>query len=456
MKCVLAIWLPNFPPRRGRDDAEPGALKRLAQWCHRYSPCTGFEANQSTPTLLLDATSLASTYGSEAAFVEQTRRGLLSLQIRGRGALASTIGAAWAVARYGDEGDGTCWPIVPTEQTIDALAPLPTAALRLETELIETLRNLGVECVEELLALPRDQLRSRFGPSLLMRVDQALGTLSETFIAVDPPPEFVVEQLLEHPLAKLEALRSIVALLTQRLARHLAARCAGALRIVCRFRCEGAGAIEFEAGWFQPTASSSHLQEIIDLEMERLQLPAPATAISIVVLRYALLAERQGTLFGEERRLGSSQPLAALVDRLVGRLGSQRVVRHRLQPEAQPELAFRKVPLISGKKRRRSRPEGESAIRTIGALDRPLFLLRRPLPLDVMAMHHEGPPERFRRAGEVHHVLRYAGPERIETGWWRGHPVGRDYFRVETADARRFWIFRRWPEGKWFLHGVFG
>lgn len=455
MKRVLAIWLPNFPPRRWRDDNEPGVLKRLAQWCHRYSPCTGFEANESTPTLLLDATNLASTYGSEAAFVEQTRRGLLSLQLRGRGALASTIGAAWAVARYGDECDAARWPIVPAEETIVALAPLPTAALRLEAELIETLRNLGVERVAELLALPRDQLRSRFGPSLLMRIDQALGTLSETFVAVDPPPEFVVEQLLEHPLAKLESLRTVVALLTQRLARHLAARCAGALRIACRFRCEGSGAVEFEAGWFEPTANSSHLQEIIDLEMERLQLPAPATAVVIVVLRYALLAERQGTLFGEERRLGSSQPLAALVDRLVGRLGAQRVVRHRLQPEAQPELAFRKVPLISGK-RRRSRPASDSVTRTIGALDRPLFLLRRPLPLDVMAMLHEGPPERFRRAGEVHHVLRYTGPERIETGWWRGNPLWRDYFRVETAAARRFWIFRRWPDGRWFLHGVFG
>lgn len=455
MKRVLAIWLPNFPPRRWRGDDEPGALKQLAQWCHRYSPCTGFEANGSTPTLLLDATNLASTYGSEAAFVEQTRRGLLSLQIRGRGALASTIGAAWAVARYGDECDAARWPIVPTSQTIAALAPLPTAALRLEAELIETLRTLGIERVEALLALPRDQLRSRFGPSLLMRIDQALGTLSETFVAIDPPPEFIVEQLLEHPLAKLETLRTIVALLTQRLARHLAARCAGALRIACRFRCEASGAVEFEAGWFEPTASPAHLQEIIDLEMERLQLPTPATAVVIVVLRYALLAERQGTLFGEERCLGSSQPLAALVDRLVGRLGSQRVVRHRLQPEAQPELAFRKIPLISGKKRR-SRPASESVTRTIGALDRPLFLLRRPLPLDVMAMLHEGPPERFRRAGEVHHVLRYAGPERIETGWWRGNPLWRDYFRVETVAARRFWIFRRWPDGRWFLHGVFG
>jgi protein ImuB len=47
------------------------------------------------------------------------------------------------------------------------------------------------------------------------------------------------------------------------------------------------------------------------------------------------------------------------------------------------------------------------------------------------------------------------GPERIETGWWRGQAVGRDYYRVETTDGRRFWIFRNLEDNRWFLHGVF-
>ena len=77
----------------------------------------------------------------------------------------------------------------------------------------------------------------------------------------------------------------------------------------------------FEFGLFQPTASARHLLEIADLQLERLRLPAPAAAIEVRVLRHAPLEERQAALFDEERTLDGSRPLAALVDRLAGRLG---------------------------------------------------------------------------------------------------------------------------------------
>ena len=66
-----------------------------------------------------------------------------------------------------------------------------------------------------------------------------------------------------------------------------------------------------------------------------------------------------------------------------------------------------------------------------------------------------GPPLWFHFAGQQHHVAQVWGPERIETGWWRGRPVGRDYFRVETTAGRRFWLFRRLRDEKWFLQGMF-
>jgi len=49
------------------------------------------------------------------------------------------------------------------------------------------------------------------------------------------------------------------------------------------------------------------------------------------------------------------------------------------------------------------------------------------------------------------------GPERIETGWWDGHDVRRDYYVARTTAGVRLWIFReRCAPGRWFLHGVFG
>jgi protein ImuB len=67
----------------------------------------------------------------------------------------------------------------------------------------------------------------------------------------------------------------------------------------------------------------------------------------------------------------------------------------------------------------------------------------------------DGVPRQFHWQGHAQQVARSWGPERIETGWWRGRAAGRDYYRVETAAGHRFWLFARLRDGRWFLHGMF-
>jgi protein ImuB len=76
-------------------------------------------------------------------------------------------------------------------------------------------------------------------------------------------------------------------------------------------------------------------------------------------------------------------------------------------------------------------------------------------PAEFLAVAPDGPPVRFRLGDEVHDVAAAHGPERIETAWWRGPTVRRDYYVVETRSGARFWLFRRLRDGAWFLHGVF-
>jgi len=91
------------------------------------------------------------------------------------------------------------------------------------------------------------------------------------------------------------------------------------------------------------------------------------------------------------------------------------------------------------------------------------------MPLEVLAIVPDvadagRPPARFRHGGGPHQmgqmgkevtVAAAHGPERIETAWWRGPIVRRDYYVVETDSGERFWVFRRLKDGAWFLHGVF-
>ena len=154
---------------------------------------------------------------------------------------------------------------------------------------------------------------------------------------------------------------------------------------------------------------------------------------------------------------GRSQPLPAATGRSgpigsANRLGRRSVLRWQLCNEAQPELAFRYAPLVGGissaRRKRRTRTSTELP-------SRPLCLLPQPVALSVLSAAPGGRLFQFRLGGRRHEVAKGWGPERIETGWWRGRPIWRDYYRVETTGGRRFWLFRTAIDRRWFLHGMF-
>jgi protein ImuB len=86
---------------------------------------------------------------------------------------------------------------------------------------------------------------------------------------------------------------------------------------------------------------------------------------------------------------------------------------------------------------------------------RPLRLFDPPRPIDVVGIAWDGPPAKFFHGRRAYRVARHFGPERIETGWWRGPSIRRDYYRVETTAGNRLWLFRQLQDQQWFLHGEF-
>lgn len=210
----------------------------------------------------------------------------------------------------------------------------------------------------------------------------------------------------------------------------------------------------------------------------------PLASLEIEVLVSDLLECRQRELFESGATFDDERELAMLIDRLAGRLGRERVSRARLLPDAQPEFAWRYEspsrnaggpgPLTEGnagkrgagergarKSSRRKRLLAPPPPAPAGAM-RPLFLYSPPRPLAMVSVVPDGPPLSFvggplsfvGEQGEER-VTRAWGPERIETGWWRGRTVKRDYWRVETSLGAWWWLFRRLEDGQWFLQGVF-
>jgi protein ImuB len=73
-------------------------------------------------------------------------------------------------------------------------------------------------------------------------------------------------------------------------------------------------------------------------------------------------------------------------------------------------------------------------------ISRPVWLLKEPKQL-------KGVPQTL-----GYRLLQ--GPERIESGWWDGLSVKRDYFSAESRTGQRCWLFRT-ANGEWFMHGLF-
>jgi protein ImuB len=147
--------------------------------------------------------------------------------------------------------------------------------------------------------------------------------------------------------------------------------------------------------------------------------------------------------------------LGWLIERLSNRLGRERVLQARLQADAQIERAYQCQPLTGQRPPRDACQPAADSPAVPGPMYRPLRLVDPPRPIEVVGIALEGPPAKFFDRGETYRVARYFGPERIETGWWRGPSVRRDYYRVDTTGGNRLWLFRRLQDQQWFLHGEF-
>jgi protein ImuB len=335
--------------------------------------------------------------------------------------------------------------LVPPGETLAWLRPLPVEALRLSAAVMAVLNQLGVRRVEQLEAIPRREFSARFGPELLAAWDRATGRLGEPFPAYAPPPQLAARWTPESPTARRETIEAAFERLARKIAAGLSRSGRGATQLECRLECTAGGPLQLSVGLFQPTARPRYIVDLLRLRFDAARLPGAVRSVHLAVTLSAPLELRQQELFARGSPRRNPRHLAGLIDRLSNRLGRQMVLGVRLVPDAQPELACRYVPMVAGVARRR----GSSSAVPAEDAPRPLRLLRRPLLLPA------GIAAALCLAGSQHQVVRTWGPERIETGWWRGPAAARDYYRLETAAGRRFWAFRRLGDDRWFLHGIF-
>lgn len=457
-------------------------LEQLADRMVRYSPCVGLEDGSAPECLLADITGCGPVFKGEDRLVQRAAEELRQAGWTARLAVADTIGAAWALAHFAH---------TPCRAPVGVLEPilreLPVAALRLSPEAVQLLDDLGIARIGGLLELPRAQVPARFGPEVLQRLDQALGRVPEVIRPCRMLGEIEATHRFEYAVDRLEVLRFVLERLTEEVQRALAERGWGARQLECLLHHETAGVSKLEVSLFRPSQAFAHLWGLLRTRFEQVRVTEPVAALSLRVVSGEPVAKVQAE-FVDEDQTAARHETALLIDRLSSRLGRDAVTRPTLVADPQPEYACRFEPVIEreakvdaallNQKRRKGRPASHNrsfdqwprdrtrprrtkndSLSTDPEVSRfaqrPLSLWPTPARIEVLRVVPGGRPARFRWQGQDFLVTRAWGPERIETGWWRGHDVERDYYVVATHTGTRFWLFQRHGQEDWFLHGCF-
>jgi protein ImuB len=432
--------LPDLVVMDATPEEDTAALHRLSLWCVRYSPLVTPNAPDG---VFIDVAGSAHLFHGEEALLEDLLGRLVRDGFSARAAVADTPGCAWAMARYSNVR------IVSPGRASEAIASLPVASLRLAPETIASLHEVGIERVAQIASKPRASLHLRFGGEVLLRFDQALGSVQEALTSLTSP-EVPSEQLrFAEPLADPEDLKRVISRLTELLCPELERRGVGARRL--DLVCTRVDNLEqaVRVGLSRPYREPLHLAKLL---AERLVLVNPGFGIEAVTLTASwieAITERQ-TVGRHVSPDGGEVDVAQLVDTLGVRLGEKSVFRLAPVESDLPERSVRRVPAL----------HPAQGLDWPKDLPRPARLFVNPEPVDAIAALPDHPPRLFVWRRKQYRVARADGPERIHGEWWRSDAeitLLRDYYRLETTDGARYWLFRDGAAGdggKWWLHGV--
>jgi protein ImuB len=426
--------------------ADAEALGRLAAWAlRRYSPLVALDPPDG---LLMDVTGAAHLFGGETPLLEDIRARLTAACIDARIGLADTVGAAHALARFAP-GPLT---VAAAGGVNSALAPLPIAALRLDPECVDRLRQLGFETIAELAAIPRAPLALRFGAVPGRRLDQAFGRVAEPVQPISPPSLIHVQQAFAEPIGAPQTLAHSIGRLVAALCPLLEAQGLGARRLDLLFHRVDGDVQAIRVGMATPVRDARHLTRLLTGGLETVD---PGFGVEVMTLA-APIAEpmpyRQRAMLHEDEASG----LSALIDTLANRIGAGKLYRAAPVESDLPERSVRIMAPLDP-------PTGQAWPQH---WPRPSRLLSPPEPVETLALLPDHPPVHFTWRGMRRHVKRADGPERVFGEWWKRDEelaAVRDYFRIEDESGERFWIYRAGdgenaatgPQ-RWFLHGIFG
>lgn len=407
--------LPDFAMVEYDAKSEAYWQRFLAAWAYRHSSLV---SSQWPGCIVLEVRASFRLLGPWPRIEARLREELTALGFSHRIGLAPTPRAARVLAGL---RDGLAVMVAEPMQTM--LDRVPVRRALLPDEGGERLHRMGINDLRQLRGIPRDALRRRFGLPLLEHLDRLYGQADDPLPFYAPPDHFDARVEMGYEVESHTALLFPLRRLIGDLCTYLSIRDGGVQRFVLRLEHEGAHT-DVEVGLLAAEREPAMLFELTRNRLERVQIEQPVVAVRLIAQHLPSFVPAARDLF--DTRSKQQLPWPQLRERLRARLGDEAVQRVAPADDPRPERAWRRL-------------QGEEKISLAPPRPpRPTWLLPQPVPL-------RDPHPRI-----------ISGPERLESGWWDGDDVRRDYYVLETSRGQRAWAFAPPGEqGSWMLHGWF-
>jgi protein ImuB len=367
-------------------------------------------------TLWVEIGASLKLFGGIDRLIAKLDEDFLTLGHRAIFAAAPTLEAAAALALAGRAS------ALNDEALYSALQTLPLAALAISADALELLASIGLHRLGEVLALPRDALAARLRREDLTAIAKLSGEQPDPRHGWRPPQRFRRRLDFDHEIEDTERLAFPLRRLVAEFLRYLRARATGVQQFRLELAHRDLPTTSVELRLSAPSRDEAQLLRVLRERLANLPLPAPVRGLVLAAERFANPAAAQRDFF--DNRAQTEEEADAVIDRIRARLGTEAVWRPQLVEDHRPERAWRNAA-----------PETPQPQAALPLTPRPLWLLREPQRLD------RPPPI----AG---------GVERIESGWWDGGDVRRDYFICELDGGRRGWAYHDRRDGQIWLHGL--
>jgi protein ImuB len=443
-------------------DADPNGdlmlLQEMARFGERFSPWIAIDRPDQTTGeggLWLDMSGGAHLFGGEKALMATANKAFQKFHCSHRLGLADTAAAAWAAARHHSNGG-----LLESGTTTETARTFPLDALRLDDGTLRVLNRLGLRQIADLYPIPRANMTTRFGPDVLLRLDQFLGRYPEHLAFEHSPRVFEVRQHWPESLGAADIIERAVEALLKELCQTLRKDGRGLRSLGLRFVRVDHSITSLITATSAPCQDADHLMRLLSDRLPGVDAGFGIETIEIRAFQTQHIDTEQAALINTGSAEDDPQVRHKLVDRLAQRLGTHSVYRFG---KRQSYLAER-VPVRMSL----SIPEGKT-----GSTTAPDFLPTRPIRLinpaedvEVIA-YHKGHPTELQWRRLTLHAVSVQGPERIMREWWRNLQITpwdhkherRDYYRFDDHNGRSLWLCRRnekQNQQRWFVHGWFG